>query len=120
MSISIKTADYLQEKHIEVDGNDWTIRLPGAGSELRLSQANRRIKLLDKKIADGTAKESDFDQYDRLENLTLEMFEKMFNDGTTENKTVKDWVRNTPLVVIMAAFEEIKKQAESKKEDGDE
>lgn len=115
MSISITTSDYLEEKHILVDGNDWIIKLPGAGSELRLSQSNRRMKLLDKKIEDGTATEADFDLYDKLENNTIDMFKNMLNDQTTDNKSVIDWIENTPLAVINASFEEIKKQAEDNK-----
>lgn len=114
MPLTINTGNYLQDKHILVDGKDWTVKLPGAGTELKLSQSKRRIKLLDKKIENGTATEEDYDLYDELEDMTLKTFESMFNDGTEDNKSVVDWVRNTPLIVIMAAFEEIKKQAENK------
>lgn len=113
-AISITTSDYLEEKHIMVDGKDWLIKLPGAGTELRISQAQRRIKLLDKMIEDGSATKEDFDKYDELENQTLELFNNMFNDGTPENTSVHEWVANTPMVVILAAFEEIKKQAGEK------
>jgi len=110
--ISITTSDYLEQKNILVDGNSWTIKLPGAGTELRISQSQRRIKLLDKKIEDGSATEADFDLYDKLENGTIELFQNMFNDGTETNQTVIEWVETTPLAVIVAAFESIKSQAQ--------
>lgn len=118
-AISITTSDYLEEKHILVDGKDWLIKLPGAGTELRISQSQRRMKLLDKKINDGSATEEDYDLYDKLENNTLTVFENMFNDGTPENESVRQWVQDTPMGVIMAAFEEIKKQAEENKKADD-
>jgi hypothetical protein len=118
-AISITTSDYLEEKHVLVDGRDWVIKLPGAGTELRISQAQRRMKLLDKKINDGSASEEDYDLYDKLENNTITVFENMFNDGTTENESVKQWIQETPMGVIMAAFEEIKKQAEENKKADD-
>lgn len=114
-AISITTSDYLEEKYIQVDGKDWKIKLPGAGAEMRISQATRRMEFLDKKIKNGTAEEKDLDLYDKLEAGTLEIFEEMFNDGTEENQSVKDWVRNTPMPVILAAFDEIKRQAEENK-----
>jgi hypothetical protein len=120
MAIKITTSDYLKDKHVLVDGNDWTIKLPGAGTELRMSQSQRRMKLLDRKIENGSATDDDLDLYDKLENESMDMFYQMFNDGSETNKSVKEWIISTPLSVIMAAFKEIKRQSEDKEvaEDG--
>lgn len=112
MAITINTSKYMGEKRVVIDGNDWKVTLPGAGEELRMSQAQRRIKLLDKKIEDGSATEADYDLYDKLEADMLQRFVDMFNDGSKDNKTVKDWVNNTPFAIIAASFEEVKKQSE--------
>lgn len=106
----IKTSDYVKTYDILVDGNSWTMKAPGAGDELAMSQATRRAKLLEKKIEDGSAVESDFDLYDKLESKIFSMFEKIFNDGTSENTSVKNWVSATPISVINDIFEDIKKQ----------
>lgn len=113
-AININTKDYLGETRVIVNGNDWEIKLPGAGTELRLSQSQRRIKLLDKKMNDDTATEADYDLYDKLENQSIAIFTDMFRDGTDSNQSVKDWVEATPLAVIMASFEDIKEQAANK------
>lgn len=111
-AISIDTSKYLDNTRVVIDGNDWGIKLPGAGTELRLSQAQRRIKLLDKKINDGTAQEADYDLYDKLENQSIDLFAKVFNDGTDDNASVRAWIEDTPMSVIMATFEDIKEQAQ--------
>ena len=112
-AININTSQYLGETRVIVDGQDWEIKLPGAGTELRLSQAQRRIKLLDKKIENDTAIEADYDLYDKLENQSISIFTNMFKDGSEDNAAVKEWVESTPLAVIMASFEEIKEQAQN-------
>lgn len=112
-AINIDTSKYLGETRVIVDGQDWRIYLPGAGTELRLSQAQRRIKLLDKKMADDTAVEADYDLYDKLENQSIAIFTDMFKDGSEDNAAVKAWVEATPLAVIMASFEDIKEQAQN-------
>ncbi|HUH57784.1 MAG TPA: hypothetical protein VL020_04650 [Pseudomonadales bacterium] len=112
-AININTSQYLGETRVIVDGQDWEIKLPGAGTELRLSQAQRRIKLLDKKIENDTAVEADYDLYDKLENQSISIFTNMFKDGSEDNAAVKEWVESTPLAVIMASFEEIKEQAQN-------
>lgn len=108
----IRTDKYQKEKKILMDGKEWIMRLPGAGDELALAQAQRRVKLLDKKIEDGTATEVDYDLYDKLENRTVEMFTKVFIDGSKDNEGVRKWLYDTPLVIIYEIFEDIKKQAE--------
>jgi hypothetical protein len=108
----IKTNNYVKAKKILVDGNEWTMVAPGAGSELALSQAQRRAKLLDTKIEAGTAVESDYDLYDALEKKMMDIFKAIFKDGTQGNSQVNAWLESTPMAVIYAIMEDIKKQAE--------
>lgn len=113
--LEIKTDKYIKVKKILVDGNEWTMKVPGAGDELAMSQATRRIKQLDAKIEAKTATDADYDKYDQLENDILERFTNMFQDGTPENNQVKAWLSATPMVVVQMAIEDIKKQADAKK-----
>lgn len=113
----IKTSNYVKSKKILVDGNTWTMTVPGAGDELALSQAQRRMKMLQSKLESGTATESDYDLMDKLESRTYDMFVKIFKDETKDNSQVKEWVNATPLEVIGAIFQDIKKQAEENKDD---
>jgi len=112
MSISINTKDFMKPRVVNVDGMDWNLKMIGAGSELAMSQAQRRIKLLDTKIANDTATEADFDLYDKLEQQFFIMFQNIFNDGTPDNASVKKWVSDTPTSIIILAFEDIKRQVE--------
>lgn len=55
--IKISTTKYIQNGKVEIDGHVWTVKMPGAGTELRYSQAQRgsklwgsRLELFDKKI----------------------------------------------------------------------
>ena len=114
--IKISTGKYTREGKVDIDGNVWSIVLPGAGTELRLSQAQRRIKLLDAKIEKGDATEGDLDRYDELEALMYESFKKMLSDGTPENKSVNDWIENTPTAIIVQVFDDIKEAANGNKE----
>jgi hypothetical protein len=110
----IKTGNYLKKRKINIDGNEWTMIAPGAGDELALSQADRRLKIINKKVEADTATMEDIDAAEALEARTFSIFEKMFNDGTPENQSVKDWIAETPLAVIYMIVEEIKKQSEEK------
>lgn len=110
--ISISTNKYKKQGKVEIDGNVWEVKLPGAGTELRLSQAQRRIKLLEKKVENGTATEEDLDKYDKYEELVYDTFKTMFRDNTKDNSQVNKWIEETPLMFIMMAFEEIKKSAQ--------
>ena len=112
MAITISTKDYLKPRKVLVDGMEWDLQMIGAGSELAMSQSQRRIKLLDQKIANDTATEEDFDLYDKLERQFFAMFENIFNDGTATNASVKKWVADTPTSVILLVFEDIKKQVD--------
>lgn len=117
--IQIKTSDLNKVYKIEVDGEAWEMRSPGAGDELRLGQVQRRVAQIDKKIKDGTATDADYDLYDQLERTMYEMFENMFRDSTEDNAHVKEWVKNTPMAIITAAISSIKDQivaGEDKKE----
>lgn len=110
----IKTSNYVKSKKILVDGNEWTMFPPGAGDELAMNQAQRRINLLEQKIKDSSATEADYDKYDELENRTYELFQKIFRDSTDDNSEVKGWLSSTPLVVIYAIMDDISKQVTEK------
>jgi len=124
-AIKISTGDYKREGKVEVDGKIWTAKLPGAGTELRLSQAFRnsklygsRLELLNAKIDSGTATEADLDNYEEYsekfaitEQTIYDFFTTMFTDETEDNAEVKEWVYNTPTSIIAMAFEDIKSQA---------
>lgn len=123
--IKINTSKYTKEGKVDVDGNIWTIRLPGAGSELRFSQASRGCKLfgsritkLDVKIDNGTVTDAELDdyeeyckKYDENEAIIYSIFVETFLDGTPENTGVKEWIEKTPTMVITRAFEDIKDQS---------
>jgi hypothetical protein len=109
----IKTGNYLKQRKILIDGNEWTMTAPGAGDELALGQARRRVELIQKKVDGGTAVEADYDMYDRLEDKMFNTFSRMFKDTTEDNSQVTSWLNATPMVVIYAIMEDIKKQVES-------
>lgn len=110
---------------VDIDGHIWSVVLPGAGTELRFSQASRacklymaRLEIIDKKIEAGTATEEDLDKYEDYskkyeenEKLVLDIFTNTFRDGTEDNSEVKKWVEDTPSVFIMKAFEDVREQS---------
>ena len=108
----IDTTKYTKEGKVDVDGNIWTVVLPGAGTELKMSKYQRRQKFLTTKIDNGTATEADLDYFDEIEEWFFNFFKSIFNDGTKDNKSVSDWVDNTPMAIIIKAFEDIKEQAD--------
>lgn len=128
-SVKIDTGKYVREGNVDIDGNIWRVVLPGAGTELRFSQASRacrlnaaRLDLLDKKIEEGKITESDLDNYENYSNryeenerILYEIFQNTFRDGTDDNLSVKRWVNDTPTSIIMMTFEDIKKRANEKK-----
>jgi hypothetical protein len=74
--VKISTAKYANKGKVDIDGNIWDVVLPGAGTELRFSQASRacklygaRLELYDKKIEAGTATEEDLNKYEEYSNL---------------------------------------------------
>lgn len=109
----VDTSKYNKEGKVDVDGNIWSVRLPGAGAELKLSKAQRRMKFLQKKIDSGECDESDLDRLDELEQYTYDFFTSIFTDDTDDNNQVKEWIGSTPLSIIAQAFEDIKDQANS-------
>lgn len=123
--IKISTEKYNKQGKVDIDGHIWTVKLPGAGTELRLSQAMRasklygsRISLIDKKIDKDTATEADLDSYEKYikkyeenEKVIFDFFTTMFQDDTEDNSEVKKWVEETPTSIIELAFEDIKNQA---------
>lgn len=110
--ITVDTARFKREGKVEVDGMVWFVRLPGSKTEMRISKADRRIKLLDQKIENGTATEADYDKYDELEDFYYDFFRGLFKDGTKNNSQVNKWVDETPLHIIAATFSSLMKQAE--------
>jgi hypothetical protein len=108
----IRTENYVTSKKVLFDGKIWTITAPGAGDELALGQATRRSELIKKKIRAGTAIEADYNLYDKLEDRMFKLFTRVFRDSTDDNSEVKEWLDRTPLTVIYAIMEDIKKQAE--------
>lgn len=109
----IDTSKYVREGKVDVDGNVWEVVLPGAGTELKISKVQRRLKFLDKKIEKGTETEADLDKYDEYEEYLLTFFKGLFKDGTEDNKSVSDWVESTPMAIIIQSFDDIKAQADS-------
>lgn len=123
--IKISTSKYTKQGKVDVDGNIWNVVLPGAGTELRFSQASRanksaaaRLELLDKKIDAGTITDQELDKYDeyskkyeQTEKTISEVIFNIFRDGTKDNSDVKKWVNDTPLGIIILAFEDVKAQA---------
>jgi hypothetical protein len=130
--VKISTNRYNKQGKVDIDGNIWSVVLPGAGTELRFSQASRackmqaaRIDLLDKKIDNGTITESELDKYEEYskkyednERVVYEVFQNTFRDDTKDNSDVKKWVNETPTAIIMLAFEDVKSQANSEPKEG--
>lgn len=110
----IDTSQYVKEGKVEVDGNLWTVKLPGAKTEMKMSKYQRREKFIKAKLDNGTATEEDLDTYDLIEDFFYEFFKNIFQDGTPDNKSVHTWVEDTPLGVIIQAFEDIKEHANKK------
>lgn len=106
----IDTSTYTTEGKVDIDGNIWGIKLPGAGTELRMSKIQRRSALLTQKAEKGTATEEDLDKLDALEDEFYNFFIGIFDDGKGGDD-VRAWAEKTPLAVIYQAFEDIKKQA---------
>lgn len=115
--IKISTGKYNKEGKVEVDGKLWTVKLPGASTELRLNQAQRRLQVLDKKVQDGTATEADLDRYDDYEKTIYDTFLNIFQDDTEDNSEVSAWINETPMAIIVMALEDIKKQANATGQD---
>lgn len=128
--IKISTSKYTKQGKVEIDGHLWTVKLPGAGTEMRLSQSFRkskgyaaRIELLEKKIDDGKASETDLDTYDKVcaeydenERFIMSVFTSIFQDDTKDNSEVKQWLEETPSGIIQMAFESIKESANGRSE----
>jgi hypothetical protein len=115
--IRISTNKYTKKGKVEIDGKVWSVVLPGAGTELKLSQAQRRIKMLEKKVESGEATEVDLDNYDAYEKVIYDVFVNIFKDGTEDNSEVTAWINETPMSVISMALEDIK-QAANGEDDG--
>jgi ASC-1-like (ASCH) protein len=114
--IKINTGKYNKQGKVDVDGKIWSIKLPGAGTEMRLSQAQRRLTMLDQKVENKTATEEDLDKYDSYELVVYETFKSMFKDNTKNNSEVSKWVEETPLAIMVQVFEDLKEQANGRKD----
>ena len=60
--IQISTSKYTKQGKVDIDGHVWEVKLPGAGTELRLSQAFRSSKLYTARIQSFDAR---LDAYDK-------------------------------------------------------
>lgn len=109
---TIDTTKYVKEGKVQIDGMLWSVVLPGAGKELEMSKAQRRIKLLDKKISNDDYTETDLDQYDKLEDYVYGFFKSIFKDSTKDNSEVEKWLDETPMAIIIKSFEDIKEQSQ--------
>lgn len=109
--IKISTGKYRKAGKVNIDGHLWTVKLPGAATEMKMMQAQRRLTLLETKVQAGTATEEDLDKYDEYESTVYNIFKNMFTDDTQDNSSVKQWVDETPLAIIVQVFEDIKEQA---------
>lgn len=78
---------------------------------MRLSKAIRRQEFLAKKLEKGEATESDLDKLDEIEDFVMGIYTGLFKDETKDNSEVTAWVENTPMAIIVQAFEDIKEQA---------
>lgn len=109
--IKISTGKYNKSGKVDIDGRIWTVNLPGASTELKLNQAQRRLNLLDKKVKDGSVTEEELDRYDEYEKVVYDTFTNIFKDDTEDNSEVKKWIDETPLAIIVMALEDIKASA---------
>lgn len=128
--IKISTSKYTKSGKVDVDGNIWEVKLPGAATELRLSQAFRgsklwaaRLEKLDNKLEKGELTDAELDSYEEYkdkyednERVIFDFFSEMFQDGSKDNAEVKAWVESTPTAVIQAVFEDMKEQTEARNE----
>lgn len=128
--IKISTSKYTKSGKVEIDGMMWDVKLPGAGTELRMAQIERevkvseaRIKNLEKRIDSGSATDDEIDRYEtlcetseRLQKETYATFEKVFKDGTDDNASVKKWLAETPTIIQFLVFEDVKKGGETANE----
>lgn len=125
--LKISTTKYIQHGKVEIDGHIWTVKMPGAGTELRYSQAQRaeklygsRLELLNKKIDSGTITEEELDKYEEYsakyeenERIIYDIFKQIFQDGTKDNSEVNKWLEETSLSLIILAFNEIEQNADN-------
>jgi len=123
--LKISTSKYTKTGKVDIDGNIWNITVPGAGTELRFSQASRacklyqaRLDLLDKKIADKTITNEELDSYEDYakkyednEKIIFDIFSAVFTDDK-DNSSVHKWIDETPTTIIMRAFEDARGQSD--------
>lgn len=112
----INTSKFIKVKKVLIDGKEWEIRPSGAGEELALSQAQRRLTFIENRIKKGVATSEELEQADALEVKMMTIFKGLFKDGTDDNSEVRAWIDSTPLSMIYAVLEEIKKQSEANDE----
>lgn len=130
--IRISTQKFEPESGVEIDGKIWSIKPPGAGTELRLSQAFRgsklyssRMGIIEKKIEEETVTEEDLDKYEEYidkfekhEKVIFDISTSILRDNTDTNKEVKEWVDKTPTITIEKVFDEIERQSLKREVDG--
>lgn len=110
----IKTDKFKKERKVLIDGIEATVQQVGAGTQLTLSQTERRLELINRKLKAGYSDleqmERDISQAEKLEDKMFDFFNQVIRDGSEDNATIKAWIDHTPLEVIQATFEEMQKQ----------
>lgn len=112
----IKTAKFIKIKKVLIDGKEFNIRAAGAGEELALSQGQRRLEYIENIIKAGKATLEDIEKAEEIEARQLSILKSLFSDGTEDNKTANEFIENTPLSMLYAVLDEIKKQSEGNSE----
>lgn len=131
--ITISSDKHKKDFAVNIDGNIWRVRPPGAASELRFSQVSRdatrlsaRLELLTKKIDSETATMEDLDAYDKAsaeysesEGKLLAYFKGLFKDETEDNSQVEAWINDTPMSVVAKIVNDIKQLADGGSDEQD-
>lgn len=82
--IKISTSKYAKQGKVDIDGHIWDVKLPGAGTELRLSQAFRSSKLNSARI------QSFDDRLDKLDQARIDFEQKKITKEELEQFVISD------------------------------
>jgi hypothetical protein len=85
--LEIRTGELKTRKKVLIDGQEYIVRKLGAGEELSLSQAMRRLEKLSKIEEAGTITEEESDEALRLAESTFNILAGTFNDGGDGSKS---------------------------------
>lgn len=110
--VKIDTKRYAKiDPKVDIDGNIWSIHMPGAGKSMEYTKLQRLAKVLYRKVESNTHTEDDAKRLDEIEDWTIEFFLGVFRDDTPDNADVRKWLEETPAPFIMQAFEDVQEQA---------